>query len=552
MTKLSKILLFIFIVLFSLSYFESQAQQYYWVAFTDKNDSPYSISNPLEFLSERAVQRRVTQGIAIDSLDLPVNQNYIDQVLRSGVTLVHRSKWLNGITVKVEADSIKNQIELLSFVREVQLTKPDVLTKSAFNKFYTSKASEDFLTVDNALYGASVSQLTISNGQYLHNQGYYGQGMQIAVLDAGYFKVDLFEVFDSLWVNDQIEGTKDFVDPSDSFYSTNNHGMSVLSSMGGNTPGELVGTAPKASYWLIRSEDSDSEYLIEEDNWVAAAEFADSVGVDIINSSLGYFLFDDSDMNHTYEDMDGKTTRVTQGANIAVTRGILVFASAGNEGYGTWKYIIAPSDGDYVIGVGAVTKDSIPASFTSYGPAFDGDVKPNVTTIGWNAVVEQTNGEVGYSNGTSFSSPIMAGLGACLWQANPQATAAEIKSAIEQSANLYDNPDSLSGYGIPDFKVADQILKSTTNIQELEVQNHWQAFPNPVQDVLWLQQTGENYSSDVQLSFYTLDGRLLRSKKVSGTQQIVLSDMQSLPAGLLILKIKSDNFTESLKLIKSQ
>ena len=548
---MKKTILLLLAILLSSLFLETQAQEYYRVAFTDKNNTPYSLSNPQEFLSERAIHRREAQGIEIDSLDLPVNQNYIGQVLRPGVSLVHRSKWLNEITVKVEIDSFAYQMQSLPFVQDVQLTKPGILSKSAINKFHEPQSPDDFLSVDSALYGTSASQLTIANGQFLHNQNFRGQGIQIAVIDAGFFQADTFAAFDSLWLNNQILGTKDFVDTADAFFSTNYHGMSVLSCMGGNIPGELIGTAPKASYWLIRSEDAASEYLIEEDNWVAAAEFADSVGVDVINSSLGYFLFDDPAMNHTYAEMDGKTTRVTRGANIAASRGMLVFTSAGNEGNDPWKYIIAPSDGDMVIGVGAVSKDSIPAPFTSYGPASDGDIKPNVSTVGWNTVLERSSGAVGYNSGTSFSSPVMAGLGACLWQANPQATAAQVKSAIEQSADLFASPDSLLGYGIPDFKLADQILK-TSLVQQWETQNQWLVYPNPVQDVLLLQHTGNKDANDVVLTFYSLDGRVLRQKRTSDKQQIILRDVQSLPAGLLILKIKSGDSTESVKLIKSR
>jgi subtilisin family serine protease len=548
---MKKTILLFFTVLFALSFLNTSAQQYYWVAFTDKNNTPYSISNPQEFLSQRAIDRRIMQGIAIDSLDLPVDPNYINEVIQSGVSLKHRSKWLNGITVKVEIDSFEYKMLSLPFIKEVQLTKPEMLTKSAINKFSVPIATDDFLYVDTSLYGASISQLSISNGQFLHNQDYKGQGIQVAVIDAGFYQADIYEAFDSLWINNQILGIKDFVDATEDFYSTNYHGMSVLSCMGGNIPGELIGTAPKADYWLIRSEDSGSEYVIEEDNWVAAAEFADSVGVDVINSSLGYFLFDDASMNHTYAEMDGKTTRVTRGANIAASRGMLVFTSAGNEGKDSWKYIIAPSDGDKVIGVGAVSKDSIPAPFTSYGPASTGDVKPNVSTVGWNTVLECNNGSVGFSNGTSFSSPVMAGLGACLWQANPDVTADQVKSAIEQSANLFSSPDSLLGFGIPDFKLADQFLKSLY-VEKLDKQSLWHVFPNPVRDVLSLQYKGSNYSGNLELTFYTVDGRLLRKKMVTGTHQIILNDIRSLPSGLLILKIKSDDFAESVKLIKSR
>ena len=540
-----------FAVLFVLSFFQAHAQEYYWVAFTDKNDTPYSLSTPENFLSERSIQRRRAQQIKIDSLDLPVNQSYINQVVRSGVSMVHSSKWLNGITVKVEINNFIAIVEALPFVKEVELTKPGVINKSAIIKFNESQTKSGTQFFDASLYGESLFQLTNTNGQYLHNAEYEGQGMEIAVLDAGFYNVDTYAAFDSLWVNGQVRGYKDFVNPGDDFFATDYHGMSVLSCMGGNIPNELIGTAPKASYWLLRSEEKGSEYLIEEDNWVAAAEFADSVGADVINSSLGYFLFNDTSMNHTYVEMDGHTTRVTRGANIAASRGMLVFSSAGNERNDPWKYIIAPSDGDNVIAVGAVDVDSIPANFSSSGPASDGDVKPNVSTVGRNTVVQLSNGEVGYSNGTSFSSPVMAGLGACLWQANRRATAEQIKSAIEQSANLFSSPDSIMGYGIPDFMLADQLLKSSL-IAEKEIQNSWIAYPNPAKDVVLLKNTGLSAVEKVEVDFYSVDGRFLGGKQFDGSQPVILRDLQFLPSGLIILKIRSDNSTESLRLIKSR
>jgi hypothetical protein len=290
---------------------------------------------------------------------------------------------------------------------------------------------------------------------------------------------------------------------------------------------------------------------VEEDNWVAAAEFADSAGVDIINSSLGYFEFDDSTMNHIYQDMDGKTTRITRGANIAASRGILVFSSAGNEGNDPWKYIIAPSDGDDVIGVGAVNKFGFPPSFTSYGPASDSDVKPNVAAVGWNTFLQQSNGTLGYSSGTSYSSPVMAGMAACLWQANPQATAAEIKAALEQSAHLYNQPDSLLGYGVPDMKIAHQLL-DTSFIKTIKNQKNWLVFPNPVTDKLELRKIGPPVSGDVFISVYSIDGRLLLKEQQPNNSIIILENLQSLPAGLLILKIDSENNSESVKLSKSR
>lgn len=538
---------FFYTVVLFFSSFNLGAQEYYWIAFSDKNITQFSLSSPGDYLSERAIQRRIKQNIAIDSLDLPVNQNYIKDVINLGARLIHSSKWLNGITVKAETESFNIKVAKLPFVKEVQLTKT-TSTKSAIQKFEETSGIES-IPIDASLYGPSVYQTSILNGQFLHNQNYRGQGMQIAVLDGGFLNVDKYEAFDSLWANNQILGTKDFVDPTADFYSTNYHGMSVLSCMGGNVPGKLIGTATKASYWMIRSEDTDSEFLIEEDNWVAAAEFADSVGVDIINSSLGYTQFDDATMNHSYSEIDGKTTRVTRGANIAASRGMLVFASAGNEGNKTWKYLVAPSDGEKVIGVGAVNKDSIPASFTSYGPAYGGKIKPNVSAVGWNTYLQKSDGSFGYSNGTSFSSPVMAGMAASYWQSVSHVPAAEIKKTIEKFSHLYSNPDAQLGFGVPDFRKAWKFY-FPLGVNELNRNSRWLVYPNPVTDIIILWNNGSDFQDEISIEIYTLDGKLVQKWIKPNANRIELRDLNSLPKGILFLKISSVNSSEIIKLSK--
>ncbi len=547
---MAKVLILTIISVLFFQSFQTNAQDYYWVAFTDKNNSEYSFSTPEKYLSDRAIERRVKQKIAIDSLDLPVNSNYISDVLKPGVEFVHASKWLNGITIETEIDSFSFKILQLPFVKEVQLTKPKLQSKSAVDKFQELERNEN-PPIDTSVYGESVYQTKILNGQYLHNQNFKGQGMQIAVIDAGFLNADKYPAFDSLWANKQILGTKDFVDPNSDIFNTHYHGMSVLSCMGGNIPGELIGTAPKASYWLLRSEYTSTEYLVEEDNWVAAAEFADSVGVDIINSSLGYTVFNDSLTNHTYADLDGKTTRVTQGANIAASRGILVFSSAGNEGNKTWKYISAPADGENVIAVGAVNKDSIAAPFTSYGPAFGGKTKPNVTAIGWNTYLQLSNGNLGFSNGTSFSSPIMAGMAACLWQAFPDATSKHVKQILEISAHLFENPNTLMGFGIPDMQKA-YFLLMNSSVKVHSNLNKWKAYPNPISDALILKNKGSQINGEINIEIYSMDGKLLRKWKKPDALQIELNDINSLPKGILLLKISSANSSETIKLSKVQ
>jgi serine protease AprX len=541
---------FVVLILAVLLTLSTKAQNYYWIGFTDKNDTEYSLDTPEDYLSERAIQRRETQGISIDSLDLPVNQNYIDSILKiADVKLVHVSKWLNGITVKSRIDPEEIVFPALSFIKEVQLTKPNLTTKSAFNKFEKA-ASSDIPPIDTSVYGSSVRQVGMMEGQFLHNSGYKGEGMHIAVLDAGFYKADEFEAFDSLWAGGQILGTRDFVNPESDIFDTHYHGMSVLSTMGGNIPGQLIGTAPHAKYWLLRSEDAATEYIIEEDNWVVAAEFADSVGVDVINSSLGYYEFDDPGTNHTYADMDGHTTRVTQAANIAASKGMLVFASAGNERNDPWFRIIAPSDGDRVIGVGAVDENRFPAIFTSAGPAADGDIKPNVAAMGYRATAQLASGVIGPISGTSFSSPILAGMAACLWQRYPDKTAIQIKAALEAAGSQYFNPDSLLGYGIPNMRSASAILDPLSVEVEQRTAN-WQVYPNPVKDQLILQSV-PTVQGKIQIELISMEGTVLKSWEKTAAIQIQLHDLPVLSSGIYFLRIGNGFFNETVKLSKIQ
>lgn len=525
----------------------ASGQNYYWLAFTDKNDTSYSLSNPSEFLSSRAIERRIRQNIPIDSLDLPVNQSYIDSVLKRNVELVHASKWLNGITLKAESSDALDGVGEWSFVDFIQLTKPGSGTKSANQKF---KKESELAPIDTAVYGDAVHQVGMLNGQFLHNEGILGQGMHIAVLDGGFKNANTVPAFDSLWANKQILGIKDFVEPNSNFYETHYHGMSVLSCMGGNVPGQLIGTAPKASYWMLRSEDTGSEYIVEEDHWVAAAEFADSVGVDIINSSLGYYEFDDPTTNHTYADMDGKTTRVTQAANIAASRGILVFASAGNERDDDWFRIIAPSDGVDILGVGAVDKDLQPAYFTSAGPAFDGAIKPNVSAMGYRTVVQRSNGSIGLANGTSFSSPVMAGMAACLWQKYPTKTAQEIKKALEESGHLVLAPDSLLGYGVPNMEIAEELL-NPIHVHKPQNGLEWSVFPNPVKDRITIQYSGLSQELEARIEMFSLNGQVLKVWQEKIKSQIELNDLPAHANGVILLQIKTKNSVETFKLIKN-
>nr|WP_319511901.1 S8 family serine peptidase [uncultured Draconibacterium sp.] len=524
------------------------AQNYFWIGFTDKNNSEYSLDHPEAYLSARAIQRRTKQNIAIDSLDLPVNQNYIDSVLTLNVEFVHTSKWLNGITVRCDSANLADSVLHWDFVHEIQLTKPASIIKSVSNKFADENFS-DAPPIDSTLYGGSVLQVGMMEGQFLHNNNFKGQNVQIAILDGGFYRADEYPAFDSLWINNQILGTKDFVNPNSDFFATNYHGMSVLSCMGGNIPGELIGTAPKASYWLLRSEDTNSEYIVEEDHWVAAAEFADSVGADIINSSLGYTEFQDAATNHVYADMDGNTTRVTRGANIAASRGMLVFSSAGNERNDPWFRIVAPSDGVNVIGVGAVDANFNPAYFSSAGPAANGALKPNVSAMGYQTTLQRADGSVGIANGTSFSSPVLAGMAASLWQAYPEKTAIEIKAAIEASGHLFNSPDSLQGYGVPNIRTASSLLDPLA-VKVVEQNKLWTVYPNPVRDRLLVQSKHNFQDEEIELKLYTLDGNLVKNLSIPATPTVTVNGLETLQSGIYLLVVRTKNSSETFKINK--
>jgi subtilisin family serine protease len=459
-------------VLISILSTAQVAPDKYWVRFTDKDDSPYSIKNPEAFLSKQAIDRRNAQGISVVENDLPVNPAYIDSVVNTGATLLNVSKWFNSVTVFTENQEVLDAIDALSFVLSVDKggVKP-VHGKETGKPFFKNETiteipEEDLLKGNTCGrgydYGQAWNQINMLNGIALHDLGFDGSGMTIAILDAGFLYADEISAFDSLWINNQILGYRDFADPiNPDIFNSHSHGTSVLSTMGANLPGEMVGTAPKANYWLLRSEYGPSEYLIEELNWASAAEFADSVGADIINSSLGYTTFDDPSQDHTYQDMDGNTTPITIAADLAASKGILVVNSAGNSGNNSWQYIGAPADGDSVFSIGAVNAYGNYVSFSSKGPTYDGRIKPDVVAQGsGSTIINAYSGNVSTGSGTSFSSPITAGMVACLWQANPTKRNTEIMEAIRQSASLANNPDTLLGWGIPDYFLADSILSA--------------------------------------------------------------------------------------------
>ncbi len=461
---MKKIVFLIFIALF-VAKADSYAQfSKYIIRLKDKGTNPFSISNPSAYLTARSIGRRTRYGIAIDSTDLPITPRYIDSIRLAGaVTILNTSKWLNQVAIQTTDAAALVKIAGFPFVlstgpiaaRSSQSITPVNKKLDAVTTEAPTPTTPNTTLGDYYSYGASYGQVHLHNGEFLHNRGFRGQGMQMAVLDAGFFHYLTLPTFDSIRNNGQILGTWDFVAGNASVDEDNAHGMNCLSTIAANMPGTFMGTAPKTSFYLYRTEDVASEYPIEEQNWVAGIERADSLGIDISSTSLGYFTFDNAVFNYTYANMDGNTTISAKGADFAAKKGILCVIAAGNEGNGSWHYIITPSDADSVMAVGAVSTAGVVGSFSSYGPSSDGQIKPAVAAVGVNAVIANpSTGQPGFGSGTSFACPNMAGLTTCLWQAFPEINNMGIITVMQQSATRATNPDDRVGYGIPDMKKA--------------------------------------------------------------------------------------------------
>ncbi len=465
---------------------KSMAQSHYpgmyLVSFTDKTASPFSVNKPETYLSQAAIERRRKAGIEVSEEDFPPNPFYIDSLVQHGAKAVWASRWLNAVLVRMD-DSLKMlEIESFPFVDSVAYMAP--VKKSSRQKTtenHPKRVSTKMQQVPEQIdYGYSLNQLHLIGLDDLHARGYLGEGITIAVLDNGFSGMKKMPVFDMLFDNGQIKGTKDFATPGGDVFNAGTHGTYVMTTLAAFEEGLLVGSAPAADYWLIHTEDNTFEYPVEEFNWAVGAEFADSAGADIITSSLIYSRFDDTLLNHTHAQLDGKTALVSRAAQIATEKGILVFNSAGNDANKPWRTIAFPADAKDVITTGAVNQDGVYAPFSSVGYTVDGRVKPDVMAVGQGTVsVSISSGKIIHINGTSFSNPTMAGAVAVLRQANPEASTGAIRDALRRSASHFSKPDSLTGYGIPNLFLA-HILLNNKDIGLNFPEEEMKIFPNPV------------------------------------------------------------------------
>ncbi len=419
----------------------------------DKGHSGYSLNRPEEFLSVKAINRRHKRNIAIDNLDLPISEDYLKQIVKVGGVIVAQSKWLNTVCVQCEDERLIDEYKELPFVKDVIKVWRGEKTEQLHNlSVINSLVSQYLPRYSSRDYGDAIENIALHNGQILHERGFRGEGIDIAVIDAGFENL-----LENPALNDiRIKGAKSFLYEDVNPYNTDEHGVGVTACMATNRPGYYMGTAPDANYWLLRSEDVSGDYPIEEDYWVAAIEYADSVGVDLVNTSLIYIQNEWPFPSYKFEDMDGKTALPTRAANVAASKGILVVCCAGNNG--TW--VGTPADSPNVLTVGAVSANGNIGVFTAYGITVDGRMKPDVVALGLGVNTIDTEGMIVVKSGTSYASPILCGLAACLWQAFPWLTNRELLDVLKKSSNRGDVPVLPYGYGIVDIPKAMELIDS--------------------------------------------------------------------------------------------
>ena len=456
---------FIFLLVANILFAQTPAK--YWVQLKEKDIENYSIEKPEAFLSPLAIEKRKQFHIPITEEDIPVSRKTIATLLQldSTAVLLTTSKWLNGATFYSENPDFMEIMQESNLVHYVEQTftgkEPEIFTNENVTYFNNNNP---VVNIPNDLdYGYGAKQLAINNAHWLHRLGFKGEGVLMQVQDGGFNNSDSIRHFKQHFEDNRVRCVKNFVQPEKSTFRDGSHGTGVWSCIAAYVPDELIGSAPACNFYLVQTEDTRSEFVIEEDNWVAGIEFADSLGIDICTSSLGYTTFDDSTYYRGYNSLDAKTSRATMAADIAVLKGMIVINSAGNSGTDKWHYISPPADGIHVLTVGAVNFEGKRAPFSSYGPTYDGRVKPDGAAVGWNTVVGLPNNKTFPGSGTSYSAPMFAGMVACLKQAFPNKTAFQIIDAVRQSGGQYAAPDSALGYGITDFLKAYNLLLEPEN-----------------------------------------------------------------------------------------
>jgi len=514
------LILLLFIIAFQTGHAQTEDA---WVYFNDKPQANTYLSNPLSMLSQRSLDRRTRLGISLDIKDVPVNDDYIYQVSQAyGITYKAKSKWLNAVHVTGTQYNIENLLNL-SFVNKIEFANKNigVITRP---QPYVEQVTPIRLKRDNFDYGYGAGQINMLHGEMMHQNNYTGEGVLVGIIDAGFEEVNTANLFQHLFQNNKVVDVYNFVSNDANVYQFSMHGSGVLSTIAAKSQGVLVGTAPDVSVALYVSEDVSQEMPIEESYWAEAAERADSIGVDVINTSLGYQTYDRNEYSYTMSDLDGQTSFISRAAEIAVSRGINVVVAAGNSGYTSWPKIGMPADAVSVITVGAVDANRDKTYFSSTGPTADERIKPDVMAQGSDAMV-YWDGQIQGLSGTSFSSPITAGMVACMVQAYPQKTPAQIKQDLISISDRFNNPDNNYGFGIPDFSQYD-----LSGITEFQSKNTI-VYPNPAHQYLFIKS-----KNNVDFQVFTLEGKLILSGKPN--QNII--NISQLSKGIYLLKMGNE------------
>ncbi len=531
---------FIVLLLFLVTGVLSAQNKKYIIYFKDKNNSPYSLSDPTAYLSAKAIQRRAQQQILITANDLPVNPFYIDSIILKGAQVIHALKWSNSVVVSASAAQLTS-IASLPFVSNYKNIARQLIVENNLLKATSSK-----IETSTSTYGNSYTQVHMLEVDEMHKEGFRGEGMLIALLDAGFQNASSVNFLAHLYTNNRVLATYDFVDHETNVYNDNDHGLLALSAVAGYQDGVLIGTAYNASYVLLRTEDAISEYEMEEAYWAKGAEYADSIGVDIISSSLGYSTFDNG-INHSFDDLNGNTTIAAIAADMAASKGIVVICSAGNEGSTGWHSILTPADGDSVLAIGAVDLNGTYASFSSVGPSADGRIKPDLAAMGKEVTLGAASGSIVKNNGTSFSCPLVAGLAAGLWQAFPLLTNMQLVEVLKKSASHYSNPDSYLGYGIPGYIKSKNYIADTTTILNFNI------FPNPISEgFISFAAEPEYINQSVSIKMYDRIGRLVAEDtiQIKNMKNETNINLSFFPAGLYSMHFAFSDKTEKAKLVK--
>ncbi len=532
MVRYSAFILFLFAGLYATA----QSNRYI-VSFKDKNNTPFSLSEPEKYLSDRAIARRIRTNTPVVLEDIPVNATYVAQVRATGAFTFFTSRWLNALLVEATPAQI-GSIMILPFVSKAEMVAPGKKLIGGRLKNVKQKNTTPAST-------ASTAQLQMLGLDQMHTDGYFGAGVLVSFFDGGFPGVNAAAPFQPIFTDNRIKLTQDFVANSGNVYQYDKHGTEVFSIVAGLKAAAFEGGAYKASYMLFVTEDPKSEYRVEEYNWLFAAEKSDSAGTDVIHSSLGYNTFDDPAMDYKTSDLNGKTAIVSKAASMALARGIIVVVSAGNEGNNSWHLVTPPADVNGVLAVGAVTYGGARVNFSSTGPTADGRIKPDVVAVGSSTSVIEPDGTIGTASGTSVAAPLVTSLVSGLMEKYPSLLPGEIIKAVAMSASKSTSPDNFLGYGIPNYIAVKNYLESISATEDIFL------YPNPADSSLSLS-FKTLPQGDVDLTFYDAQGKLIANpvQPIDWLNNPVLISLENFASGIYLLKVKTSTLSRTFRFVK--